>query len=173
MVIWLIGMSGAGKTTIGQILYKELKKVSNNWIYLDGDVLREVWGDNIDHSINGRRLNAHRISNLCQMLDRQKINIIASVLSIFPEWQKWNRENFSKYFEVYLKVNLEILKQRDTKGIYKDALNGKIRNVVGIDIPFPEPLDSDLIIDSSGNSGIPQDLVLKIKNKLDKIRSEI
>ena len=84
MVIWLIGISGSGKTTIGTQLFKKLRATKNKWVFLDGDDLREVWGGELGHSIKDRETNAKRISKLCHLLDKQNINVIASVLSIFP-----------------------------------------------------------------------------------------
>jgi adenylylsulfate kinase len=146
MIVWLIGMSGAGKTTVGRHLYDRLKPARPGLVFLDGDILRDVWGDAVGHTIEGRRLNAHRISHLCRLLDRQGIDVIASVLSIFPEWQAWNRENFSRYVEVFLDVPMEILRARDSKELYAKADRGEIDNVVGIDIPFPRPANPDLVI---------------------------
>lgn len=146
MVIWIIGLSSSGKTTIGLKLYDLLKKELSNLVFLDGDILREVWGDQLTHDVKGRYKNAERISKLCKMLDNQNINIIASVLSIFPEWQDWNRKNFESYFEIFLDVPYSTLKKRDTKSLYKNAENGKIKNVVGVDIEFPKPTKSNLII---------------------------
>jgi cytidine diphosphoramidate kinase len=149
MIIWLIGLSGAGKSTVGRQLSRELRARGNSLIYLDGDDLREVWGDQLGHEIEGRRMNAHRISNLCRLLDRNDATVVAAVLSVFPEWQKWNRENFSSYFEVFLDVPLDVLEARDPKDIYVRARNGKMENVVGLDIAFPRPQNPDLIIDNS------------------------
>ncbi len=144
MVIWFIGMSGSGKSTLASALHGHLKEQTRHLIYLDGDEFREMFRNDVDHTIEGRRKNAERISHTCQMLDRQGIHVIASVLSIFPEWQSWNRENFSSYFEVFLDVPLQTLKQRDVKGLYAGAERGDIPNVVGVDIPFPRPLAADL-----------------------------
>lgn len=162
MIIWLIGLSGSGKTTIGKMLYEELKNENPATVFLDGDVLREVWGDKLGHDVHGRSVNAHRLSHLCRVLDKQNINVVAAVLSIFPEWQRWNRENFSKYFEFYLESPLAELKRRDTKGLYDQAEKGLIKNVVGIDIPFPTPPFCDLRIDTSGQSGSPEDNLKQI-----------
>lgn len=146
MVIWFIGMSGSGKSTLASALYTHLKASTRHLVYLDGDEFREMFRNDADHTVEGRRKNAERISHTCQMLDRQSIHVIASVLSIFPEWQSWNRESFDCYFEIFLDVSLETLKQRDVKGLYGGAERGEIPNVVGIDIPFPHPKASDLII---------------------------
>ncbi len=149
MIIWLIGLSGAGKTVIGRELAETLKPKHDNLVYLDGDILREVWGDSLGHTIEAREVNAKRISNLCHMLDRQGVHVVASVLSIFPEWQAWNRNTFSQYFEVFIDVDFKILTERDSKGLYKKALSGEIENVVGVDIPFPQPQNPDLVIANS------------------------
>tara|TARA_B100000902_G_scaffold387589_1_gene431940 strand:+ start:107 stop:604 length:498 start_codon:yes stop_codon:yes gene_type:complete len=156
MVIWIIGLSGAGKTTLGKRVFEKLKPETPNLVYLDGDELRKVWKDEKDFSLESRRRNASRVSNLCKLLDKQNIHVIASVLSIFPEWQKWNRENFTNYFQVYLKVPLRILKERDTKGLYNQEYP---KDIVGIDIEFPTPYMPDLTLESYGENSNPDKLV--------------
>ena len=69
MVIWLIGLSSAGKSTIGKALASNLRQKYSNLMYLDGDELREIWGDALGHDLEGRAINAQRISKLCQLLD--------------------------------------------------------------------------------------------------------
>jgi len=159
MIIWLIGMSGAGKSTVGRSLATELRARRPGLVYLDGDQLREVWGDQPGHDIAGRAINAGRISRLCAMLDQQGIDVIAAVLSIFPDWQAWNRATFTDYREIFLDAPMEVLRARDTKGLYAAADAGEQTNVVGVDIAFPRPLAPDLILDSSGRSGGPHVLV--------------
>lgn len=147
MIIWLIGMSGAGKSTLAQSLYTSLKPEHSNLVLIDGDTFRKVFNNDADHSVEGRAVNAARISHLCRALDRQAIHVIAAVLSIFPEWQTWNRKEFSKYFEIFLDIPLSTLRSRDPKGLYEAADNGSLDNMVGYDIPFPRPAKPDLIID--------------------------
>jgi cytidine diphosphoramidate kinase len=146
MVTWIIGLSRAGKTTLSKLLYDELKLHVDNLVLLDGDVIREVFGNDVDHTIEGRRANAERISHLSKFLSDQNIHVIAAVLSIFPDWQIWNRSNIKNYQEVYIKVPIDILEKRDANNLYSQAKAGKIKNVVGIDIPFPEPKNPDLVI---------------------------
>lgn len=166
MIVWLIGLSGAGKTTVGTRLAERLRAEHPNLVYLDGDLLREVWGGALSHDVAGRRVNAERLSKLCRMLDRQGIHVVAAVLSIFPEWQRWNRENLSGYFEVLLDVPMEVVVERDTKGLYRAALAGTTSNVVGVDIPFPRPAEPDLVLDSSGRDGTPDELAARIADAL-------
>ena len=92
-----------------------------------------------------------RISKLCKLLSEQKVNIIASVLSNFPYWQKWNKENIKNYKQIFLKVNLKTLLLRDKQKLYKNAINKKIKNVVGIDIKFKKPIQGTIVIDNNKN----------------------
>ena len=152
MVNWFIGLSGAGKTTIGTKVYNKFKINCPNTVYIDGDLVRESFQSDFGYDISGRRKNGEFIYSLCKYLDKQDIHVICSVLSIFPDIQKRARSNFNNYFQVYVNVPYDILaKERDYKGIYRDAKMGKIKNVVGYDIEFPEPIDSDLIIENNGN----------------------
>jgi adenylylsulfate kinase-like enzyme len=141
-------MSGAGKTVIGRELYALLKTRKPNVIFLDGDNIREIMGNDLGHTIADRNINARRITRLCKYLDSQGIDVICAVLSIFHESQEWNRRNIPKYFEVYIRVPFEVLIKRDQKGLYKKAVVGEVKNVVGVDIEFPTPLNPDLIIDN-------------------------
>ncbi len=148
MIIWLIGMSGVGKTAIGIEVYKLLKAKRPNVIFLDGDIVREIMGGDLGYTMDDRRNNAWRICRLGKYLDGQGIDVVCGILSIFPETQKWNRDNIPHYFEVYVRASLETLVQRDPKGLYRRALAGEIKNVVGLDIEFPPPQHPDLIIDN-------------------------
>ncbi len=148
MVIWLIGLSGAGKTTIGKALASHLKKTQKNTVFLDGDIIRHIVGDNLGHSLEERKLSGWRICRLCKHLDSEGLNVVCSVISLFAEHRNWNRENYSNYYEVYIKVALSELYKRDQKGIYSGFLEKKISNVAGLDLPFEEP-QADLIIENT------------------------
>lgn len=151
MVLWLIGMSGSGKTVLGRYIYKKLKPEYSNLLFLDGDILREIMGNDLGHTLKDRKKNADRITRLCRYLSSQGINVIFSVLSLFHESQIWNRENIRDYYEVYIESDFDILVERDAKGLYKKAMAGEINNVVGVDIPFQPPLNPDLTIKNDGS----------------------
>ena len=149
MVIWLIGMSASGKTTIGKKLFKKLQNSKEKWIFLDGDTFRNILGEDLGHTIEDRRKNAYRISRFCEFLSSKNINVLACVLSIFHDNQKYNKENIKEYKEVYIDVEFDKLVQRDNKQLYKKALNGEIKDVVGVDIEFKPPYSPDMIIDNN------------------------
>lgn len=172
MVIWIIGLSASGKTTLGSYIYNKLKPRYKNLVFIDGDIIREIMGNDLGHTIEDRHKNAYRITRLCQQLDKQGINVICSVLSIFRESQDWNKQNMKKYFEIYIKCDFDILtKDRDYKGLYQGALKGEIKNVVGVDIDFLPPKNPDITI--INNESIDKlyeqgdQLVDKIANELE------
>lgn len=146
MVIWLIGLSGSGKTTIGNALYQKIKSQIPHVVFIDGDVVRSMIGQDLGHSIEDRRKNADRICHMCQWLDDQGIHVVCAILSIFHESQEWNRQNYKHYFEVFIDTPLGIVIQRDHKGLYQKALKGNMSNIVGVDIEFLAPLKPDLVI---------------------------
>jgi cytidine diphosphoramidate kinase len=151
MVIWIIGLSGSGKTTILDKVYNEVSSETKNIVKIDGDIIREVFNNDLGHTIEHRKRNAKRISKLCQFLENQKIIVLCSILSAFEYDREWNRTNLLKYKEIYIKTPREILIERDSKGLYKKQINGEIDNVVGFDIPFEEPKNPDLVIENNGS----------------------
>jgi len=162
MIVWLIGLSGAGKTTIGREVWHQWRAFDPSTVFLDGDILRDVWNDRLGHDVAGRAQNAHRISHLCRVLDEQGINAVAAVLSIFPDWQRWNRQTFSSYFEVFIDLPMEVLRQRDPKGLYAAHDRGAMPDVVGCDLPFPRPPAPDLVLGNDDMNSSPSTLARRI-----------
>ena len=148
MVIWIIGLSGTGKTTLASQVVERIRQLNGKVVLLDGDLIRTLFGNDVDHTIEGRRRNAERLSIFTKFLADQGIHVVAAVLSIFPEWRRWNRENIPEYSEVYMKASMQTLLRRDIKNLYAKAARGEIVNVVGVDIPFPEPENPNLVIEN-------------------------
>lgn len=155
MVIWLSGLSGAGKTTIGKLLWQALRKTYGFAVILDGDELRAALGGSLGHDPEARRQNSIRIGRLCEMMDRQGLAVVCCAMTIAPEVQARNRVTLSRYFEVFVDVSLEVLEKRDPKGIYRRARAGLVDNVAGIDFPYVAPENPNLII---VNNGTEEDL---------------
>ena len=162
MVIWLIGMSASGKTVIGRKIYEQLILSNEKWVFLDGDVFRNILGEDLGHSIEDRRENAYRISRFCEFLNYQGINVVACVLSIFHDNQKYNKKNIIDYKEIYIDVDFDVLIKRDNKDLYRRALQCEIKNVVGVDIEFKPPYSPDLIVDNNLNNPNLEEVSSKI-----------
>ena len=170
MILWIIGLSGCGKTTIGRKVYQSIKKNNPATVLIDGDEIRKIFnhdGNSDAYKLEGRRINSERIFQLCYWLDKQGIDVICCILSIFPEHRKRNKEVFSNYKEVYLNASFDTLRAR--RPLYDEATSGKIKNVVGIDIDFPPPLESDLSFETDNKKitaqMIAERIVLEINRK--------
>ena len=172
MVIWIIGLSGTGKTTLASQVVERIRRSGGKVVLLDGDLIRTLFGNDVDHTVEGRRRNAERLSVLSKFLADQGIHVVAAVLSIFPEWRRWNRENIPGYTEVYLKASMQTLLRRDIKNLYAKAMRGELPNVVGVDIPFPEPENPDLVIENDIDRLEFKDYIDRIMN-LDIVRKTI
>lgn len=152
MVIWLVGLSGVGKTTIGKALYSEMKSTNPSTVFVDGDKVRALFQhdmNTVDYSLASRRVSAKRLQSLCAWLDSEGLDVICSAISMFQDINDANRQLFSDYREVFVDVPLQTLIERDNKGLYQAVLRGEQSNVVGIDIPYQAPANPDLIIHNS------------------------
>lgn len=151
MVIWITGLSGAGKTSVGKALCALWRRNEPATVLVDGDDVRRVLGRNEAADAftqAGRREVAERIAAICDWLDAQDINVVCCTISAFPDLLTCNRKKFSRYFEVFLEVPLEVVEQRAPSDLYGRARRGEVINVVGVDLPFAPPPGPDLVIDN-------------------------
>jgi phosphonate metabolism-associated iron-containing alcohol dehydrogenase len=147
-VIWITGLSGAGKTTLGNAVTVALRREGRNVLLLDGDDLRAAIAGKVGHSDAERRELADRYAQLCRFLSFQGTDVVCATMSLFHSVHKWNRANIRRYIEVYLKVDLETLIARDPKGLYRRALRGEASDVAGVDLAFEAPLTPDLVLEN-------------------------
>lgn len=148
MVIWITGLSGAGKTTIAREIVRLLHERQWPVVMLDGDDVREAIDDpQVGHDRASRLANAMRIARLAELVARQGVHVVVPTMSLFSEVHQWNREHLPEYFEVYIKVGMETLRQRDPRGLYRRADRGEARNVAGIDLAYDEPANPRLVLD--------------------------
>jgi adenylylsulfate kinase-like enzyme len=166
MVIWIIGLAGAGKTTIGRALHVLLQQRARPVAFLDGDHVREMMDNDLGHTLEDRRKNGRRMSRICHYLDSQGMDVVCATLSQFDDHQKWNRENCSRYFEVFLDVPMDVLVARDQKGLYSGAKADRIKDVVGMDMLFPPPRNPDLVTGNNGET--PQAMAQTILAAIDR-----
>ncbi|MBI4322967.1 MAG: adenylyl-sulfate kinase [Candidatus Omnitrophica bacterium] len=144
--MWVTGLSGAGKTTLCRALYHLLKPQLPELILLDGDHIREAYGNDLGYSEAERMTQIKRVQRLARLLAEQGLVVLVAALYAHPELLTWNRQHLRGYVEIYLKASRALVQRRDSKGLY--AADGTVRHVVGLDIPWHEPTAPDLVVDA-------------------------
>lgn len=147
MVYWFTGLSGAGKTTLGKLWLEELRSRGENPIFLDGDELRFVFGNDLGYSEQDRRKSAMRNARICEMLSKQGFTVICCTISMFDSVREYNRANIPGYREIYVKVSSETLTKRDQKGLYTKADS----DVAGVHFKVEEPKTPDIVLKNDGD----------------------
>jgi adenylylsulfate kinase len=151
VTIWLTGLSGSGKSTIAVELEHALIENKHQAYILDGDNIRHGLNKNLGFSPEDRTENIRRIGEVSKLFTEANIITIAAFVSPYRE----DRENVRKllddggFVDIYVKCSLEVCEERDTKGLYKKARAGEVKDFTGISAPYEEPLDPELTIDSS------------------------
>ncbi len=172
VVYWFTGLSGAGKTTVGSLFCQLLRERKKNVVYLDGDVLREVFSGSHGHTSEKRKNLAMHYSRLCRMLADQGMDVVIATISMYHDVRQWNRENIEHYQEIYLKVPMEVLLKRDQKGLYSRAIRGEIKNIIGLDIEMEEPKCPDHIIVNNGRTS-PTEITEALWNSISPVLEDI
>ena len=150
MILWITGISGSGKTTLGKYFFKEFKKKNKNTIFLDGDEFRTLFSNDLKYTIKDRDKNAERMTAFVKYISNQSINLVISANITSQKYRNWCKKNLKNFVQIYIRASIESLKSRDYKGLYKKALSGKIKNVVGGDLPFSNPKKIDLFLSNNG-----------------------
>src|ERR1044071_7102011 len=153
LVIWLTGLSGAGKTTIAHALRRELTAAGHRVETLDGDEVRENLSRGLGFSKEDRDANVRRIGFVARLLARNGVIVLASAISPYRQSRDDVRQSVEEdgagFVEVFVRAPLAVLVERDVKGLYKKALAGAIKNFTGVSDPYEEPLAADVVVDSS------------------------
>lgn len=149
MIIWLTGLSGAGKSTIANALLGKLRTTNRNVVLLDGDVIRALYGNSLCYREQDRIVQVNRLQALAGFLASEGNIVIVTVLYSSPKLLAWNRKNLPSYFEIYVDASIELVKKRDVKGIYAKFDAGEMSDVVGLDVPWyaPEKPDLHIVVD--------------------------
>ena len=149
-VLWITGLSGSGKTTVSRELYRLLSEFNCPVVVLDGDVLREALGSKWGYTPEERRELAKVYGRLCKLISDSGAHVICAAIAMFDEVRDWNRKNITNYFEVFLRVPIEVLTDRDTKGLYAKYIAMEDAESVLSDA-FELPKSPDLTIDNFGS----------------------
>jgi adenylylsulfate kinase len=150
-VIWLTGIPGSGKTTIAKALYPKLKQLGFKAEILDGDSVRKELSPELGFTKQDREIHARRVVYLCKLLSRNGIISIVCLISPYKEFRKYARSETNmnnNFYEVYVKCSLETCINRDPKGLYKKALSGEIKDLTGLQDPYEEPENPEIIVDT-------------------------
>lgn len=154
LVVWVVGLSGSGKSTLAQGLENALHLEGYLTQILDGDNLRSGLNKNLTFSEEDRIENIRRAAEVSKLFVNCGIITICSLISPTEKIREMAKSivGVDKYFEVYINCPIEVCESRDTKGLYKLARKGEIKNFTGIDSPFEEPKNPDLEIKTDINS---------------------
>ena len=163
--LWLIGPSASGKSAISKIIYKKLLEEYKSLILLDGDYARKMFVSESGYDPISRSKNIRKYIEVTKWLNSFGISSIIAAINAFEKDRVFGRKEIANYKEVFLKCSLDERVKRDKKKLYLPALNGEKKNVVGVDIPFEEPVNADFIIDTEKNQ--PEFIANEILKKLE------
>ena len=147
VTVWFTGLPCSGKTTIAREVKKILEEKGMDVELLDGDTVRD-YIRNRDFSKEGRNKHLRYIAVMARLLSKRGVIVLCSFVSPYRENRDFARSICDDFMEVYVKTPLEICIERDVKGMYKKALNGEIKNFTGIDDPYEEPENPELIVET-------------------------
>jgi adenylylsulfate kinase len=147
--LWFTGLSGAGKSTLANLVAKELRERAHRVEILDGDEVRTNLSKGLGFSKEDRDTNIRRIGYVCNLLARNGVVAISAAISPYRDIRDEVRRSHDRFFEVFVRCTLDKLVERDVKGLYKKALAGEIKSFTGVSDPYEEPLNPELIVDSS------------------------
>jgi adenylyl-sulfate kinase len=166
--IWFTGLSGSGKSTIAHILEAELRSRGHKVEVLDGDTVRQHLSKGLGFSKEDRDTNILRIGWVCEVLSRNDVVAIGAAISPYREIRDEIRANIGRFVEVYVEAPLEVLADRDVKGLYRKAMAGEIQNFTGVNDPYEAPLNPEVVCHSDG-SETPEESAAKVLAKLEDL----
>ena len=165
--IWFTGLSVAGKTTIAEQLERVLRDRGCKVESLDGDVVRTHLSKGLGFSKEDRDTNIRRIGFVAHLLQRNGVAVICSAISPYREIRDENRALIADFVEVYTKCPIEVLQERDVKGLYAKALKGEIPNFTGVSDPYEEPLNPEAVLETDKET--EEESLAKLVTKLEEL----
>ncbi len=165
--LWFTGLSGSGKSTVSQKIAARLKKTGAKVELLDGDAVRTNLSQGLGFSKEDRDTNIRRIGFVCELLSRNGVIAIVAAISPYRAVREELRARIPNFVEVFVECPIEVLAERDVKGLYRGALAGEIPQFTGVSDPYEPPADPDLVIRSDHES--PEESVAKVWAKLESL----
>jgi adenylylsulfate kinase len=149
---WFTGIPCSGKTTIADRVAEILREKGYNVERLDGDIVRKGLTSDLGFSKEDRDENIKRVTFVAKLLTRNGVAVLATFVSPYRERRAKTRQEIGSFVEVYTRCPVEVCMVRDVKGMYEKALAGEIKNFTGVDDPYEEPENPELILDTDKES---------------------
>jgi adenylyl-sulfate kinase len=165
--MWFTGLSGAGKTTVAHIVERALRERDLRVEVLDGDVVRTHLSKGLGFSREDRDTNIRRIAFVANLLTRNDVAVIVAAISPYRSVRDEAREMIGRFVEVFVAAPIEECIRRDVKGLYKKAIAGEIPVFTGVSDPYEEPLDPELVLDTTKES--PEDSARRVIATLERL----
>ena len=147
--LWFTGLPSSGKSTLADDLAPKLRKMGMKVERLDGDVVRKTLTRDLGFSKEDRQKNLERVTFVAKLLSRNGVAVLAAFVSPYNDIRHWIRqEHEGNFILVFVKTPVEVCMERDPRGNYQKALAGKIKDFTGVDDPFEEPDDADIVVDT-------------------------
>lgn len=151
--IWLTGLPRAGKSTVAGLVAGRLRALGLDRLeVLDGDIVREGLCRDLGFSRADRTENIRRITFVSKLLTRNGAVVIVAAISPYREDRELAREEIQSFVEVWCRASIDACEARDYKGLYEKARRGEIDNLTGVNDPYEEPEDADLVLDTEGET---------------------
>jgi adenylyl-sulfate kinase len=151
--LWLTGLPRSGKSTVAGLVAGRLRTLGVERVeLLDGDIIREGLCRDLGFSREDRTENIRRISFVSKLLTRNGVAVIVAAISPYREDRELAREEIQSFVEVWCKASIDACAERDYKGLYEKARRGEITNLTGVNDPYEEPEDADLVLDTEGET---------------------
>ncbi len=144
--LWFTGLSGSGKSTLSSLVYLELKRRSLAAEWIDGDIIRANFSQELGFSKRDRDINVRRIGFVSHLLTKNRVISVVAAIAPYAEARQNNRQLIGTYLEVFCACPLEVLEARDVKGLYARARAGQVANFTGISDPYEEPTAPEIVV---------------------------
>jgi adenylylsulfate kinase len=168
--LWFTGLSGAGKSTIADLVGPELEERGRKVEYLDGDIVRTHLSKGLGFSKEDRDTNIERIGWVASRLTRHGAAVLVSAISPYEETRRKAREmveEFGAFVEVYVEASVQECARRDVKGLYEKAFAGEIKEFTGVSDPYEAPASAELVLNTEAES--PEESARRVLGKLEEL----
>ena len=152
LTVWFTGLPSSGKSTLAQLLNRELTQLGIASEILDGDEIRQRLTKGLGFLKEDRDENIRRIAFVAKLLTRNKVVAITAAISPYRAIRADARKEIGRFIEVYVKCPLECCIARDVKGLYRRALAGEIQNFTGVSDPYEEPLSAEVVVETNSET---------------------